>query len=88
MIVHNYMENVVEEMLKKLLEKDVHQEFSEKDLADIKAIALNNLPPQYTVSEKGNIFVKVKEQLVLQFKTDVIRELIIAIDKVKNNPRA
>ncbi len=88
MKVKNYMEYAVEDVLNNLLNREVKAEFTEKDLADIKAITLNSLPPQYTVSEKGNVFVKVKEQLIVQFKADVIRELLKAMDIVSKNPRA
>ena len=88
MKVQNYMELVVDHVLEKLLEKEVPaSRFTDKDLLDIKALALNNLPPQYTVSDKGGIFVKVKEQLVIQFQADVIRALLQAMEKVGNNPR-
>lgn len=57
-----------------------------KCMEDMKAIALNNLKPWYVVTEKGQVFVKVHE-LECQFRTDILRELISAIEKVSNNER-
>lgn len=58
----------------------------DKCIDDIKAIALNNLEPIYVVSEKGNMYAKSNE-LNVQFRTDVIKELTEAIEIVSQNPR-
>jgi len=53
---------------------------------DIKALALNNLPPKYVVSEEGELYVKTNE-LVRQFEVDIIKAITMAAIKVNNNKR-
>jgi len=55
-------------------------------ILDIKAIALNNLPCHYVVTDKGALYTKL-EELNLQFETDVMKALIDAIAIVSKNPR-
>jgi len=85
MKLHNFMETAVEIVYQNLLENESDIPQSSKSKLDIMAIALNNLPPKYTVTEKGELFTKVNiiEQ---QFRADIIREIMKAIDIVKNNP--
>ena len=82
----NYMEEVVDRKLKELLQdrNDVCQ--CKHCRLDIMAIALNDLPPRYIVSEKGEVYSKVSS-LMVQFSTDVTRALVEAIEMVKENPR-
>ena len=86
MKVHNYMENVVEDAVEKMLERPDAGSFTDKDLADIKALTLNNLPPRYIVTPKGEVFSKLNE-LSIQFQADVTRSLYQAVQTVKDNPR-
>lgn len=53
---------------------------------DMKAIMLNRLQPHYVVTERGLVYTKVNE-LVVQFRADVIKEAVMAIDIVSKNPR-
>jgi competence protein ComFB len=80
------MEYVVEDAVRKITEKEEGHTFSEKDLADIEALALNSLPPRYIVTEKGEVFSKVDE-LSIQFQADVTRAVMQALNRVKDNPR-
>ena len=85
MIVRNHMEDVVERLTPTLMSKyDLCQ--CDRCIADIKAIALNYLQPKYFTSESGEIYYRVKDMSV-QFDTDVTRAIILAIDKVKNQPK-
>lgn len=84
-MVKNYMEEVVEDLLPRLLEGYEGICTCEKCLDDIRAIALNNLKPAYFVTRKGFLFTKMEETLT-QSKTDVIHELTNAIEKVSKNP--
>jgi competence protein ComFB len=88
MKVYNYMEDIVRDEIDKLLAnantKDICQ--CQKCRLDMAAWALNRLPPQYVVSDKGRIYTKLNEQNV-QFHVDVIREVTRAILKVGKNPR-
>lgn len=53
---------------------------------DIAAIALNNLKPNYVVSEKGEVYSKVNN-MNYQFNTDVVTAVTTALEMVKNNPK-
>lgn len=58
----------------------------EKCIDDIAAIALNDLKPNYVVTEKGYLYSKANN-MDYQFNTDVTTAVIKAIEIVKNNPR-
>lgn len=86
MQVHNLMEDIVRSCLKELLtHRQDLADCDEKVQADIMAIVLNNLPPKYVSTDKGEMFVKT--QLRSQVETDVYRELSLAIDKVMKHSR-
>lgn len=53
---------------------------------DILALALNNIPPKYVSSEKGEVLMRAIHSDV-QSKQDIIRELTSAAMKVESNPR-
>ena len=82
--VFNYMEIWVEEYMNKFLkEYDVCDcEICRKDVF---ALALNNLPPYYVVTQKGKIMAKYKIK-EYQFETDIILAVTNAIEVVKKNP--
>ena len=84
--VHNYMENVVDDAIGKMLQKPGAGSFTEKDLADIRALTLNSLPPRYIVTAKGEMYTKLSE-MSIQFQADVTRALVQAVDTVKKHPR-
>ncbi|WP_017413760.1 late competence development ComFB family protein [Clostridium tunisiense] len=84
-MVKNYMEIVVDNILKKILPDYSNLCKCEKCCDDIKAIALNNLKPIYVVTNAGNLYAKVNE-LEIQFSTDIVKELVKAIDIVSKNP--
>ena len=87
MQVKNHMEDVVNFLMPSIIKNFEGQLCQcERCLADIKAIALNELEPKYFTSETGQVFFKVKEMSV-QFETDVIRAVTLAIDKVKKYPK-
>jgi len=79
------MENEVHVLLKELLNNypDVCQ--CEHCIADIKALALNELEPHYVVTNKGELYTKLNE-LSQQFEVDIYKALIDAIIKVKEKP--
>ncbi len=79
------MEEVVRQKLTELLEEeDVCN--CEHCMLDMMAIALNDLPTHYIVTEKGEVYSKVNS-LMVQFSADVTTSIIKAIKIVKNNPR-
>jgi len=82
----NYMEELTDGILSDLLGSS-KKRFSVDAIQDIKALALNRLWPMYTTSDIGKDFLK---RIVVEdrIEKDVIRELKLAIDIVKANPRA
>ena len=77
-ILHNYMEDVVEAFLDDILDETEGVCRCPKCRLDILAIALNKLPPRYVVTEKGMVYAKAAE-LELQFKADVIKDITKAV---------
>ncbi len=57
----------------------------EKCRVDIAALALNQLPPRYVVTEKGDSYART-DFLALQKNLDVFSTVIKAIKKVKESP--
>lgn len=85
-MVKNYMEIIVEDVLEEMLKTSDLKCKCDECQDDIKAIALNNLQPIYIATERGALFSRLNE-FSIQFRADVIREILNAIDKVKKNPR-
>jgi hypothetical protein len=50
------------------------------------AMALNRLKPNYVVSQHGSVYTKIK-MLEQQQNTDVIAEVVKAMEQVSKNPR-
>ncbi len=86
MELHNYMENAVKRCLNKMIVKYDNICKCDKCKLDMSALALNNLPPKYIVTEKGELFTKVTE-MDPQYDVDVTRELTKAIQIVSGSPR-
>ena len=84
-MITNYMEIVVEDILASVLKDHKLSCNCEMCIADIKALALNNLKPMYVVSNKGLMYNKLNE-LNMQFKADVVFQIMNAIKKVENKP--
>lgn len=55
-------------------------------IMDIAALALNDLPPKYVATEKGELYSKVNS-LRNQFEVDVIAAITKAAVLVKRSPR-
>ena len=70
MILKNYMEEIVYNYMEEVL-KDFDMCKCDMCKLDVAAKALNDLPPQYFVSNKGEVYSKIKN-LKLQFEVDVI----------------
>ena len=75
MILKNYMEEIVFSLIDDVM-KDIEMCKCEKCMMDTIAIALNNLPTKYVVTEKGEIYSKIN-----MFKTQVEVDVITAITK-------
>lgn len=82
----NYMEEIVFHQIKDIL-KDINNMCScEQCIMDIAAIALNDLPPKYVVTEKGEVYSKISA-LKQQFDVDVIAAITKAAVIVKRKPK-
>jgi competence protein ComFB len=81
----NYMENVVAQKTQEIM-KLLNICKCEKCNLDIMAIALNNLPAKYIVTDKGELFSKINE-LEQQFEVDVETEIIKAAIFVGRHPK-
>ncbi len=55
-------------------------------LEDIKCITLNNLPPKYVSSKKGELFSRINSTSDRQKSLDIDAQIMKAIDFVKENP--
>lgn len=53
---------------------------------DIAALALNNLPPRYISSHKGDVFTRIDE-MSGQYEVAVIKALVKAVEVVQAHPR-
>lgn len=82
----NYMEEVVERNLDTIMAKFPSCCKCEECRRDIAALALNNLPPRYISSFKGDIFARVNEMEV-QHLVEVIQQIAQAIKIVTAHPR-
>ncbi len=83
--IKNYMEEIVFSQIKEVLE-DINVCTCDKCIFDIAAIALNDLPTRYIVSEKGELYSKINS-LKQQFEVDVISAITKAAVLVKRSPR-
>ena len=82
----NQMEELVLEAIDEYLRDRSEICDCEKCRLDMAALALNELPPRYAVTERGKVFAKIS-QLECQFETDILMAVIRAVEKVGNNPR-
>lgn len=83
--IKNYMEEIVFNLIKEVL-SDINMCTCDKCILDIAAIALNDLPPKYIVTEKGELYSKINA-LKQQFEVDVIAAITKAAVIVKRRPR-
>jgi competence protein ComFB len=83
--IKNYMEEIVFHLMDDIL-KDVNACTCDKCKLDVAAIALNDLPPKYIVTEKGELYSKIST-LKQQFEVDVISSVTKAVVLVKRAPR-
>lgn len=86
MLLKNITQDIVFEKLDEMLPNITEICTCERCRYDIVAIALNNLPPRYVVTERGAIFTRVSS-LDVQIAADTIIELTKAIEKVTKDPR-
>jgi competence protein ComFB len=83
--IKNYMEEVVLHSIDDIL-KDINMCKCDVCRMDIIAKSLNDLPPQYVVTKKGEVYSKINN-LRTQFEVDVISAITKAAILVKRYPR-
>lgn len=83
--IKNYMEEIVFSLIDEVLD-DINVCRCDKCTRDIAAIALNDLPARYIVSQKGELYSKI-DSIKQQFEVDVIAAITKAAVLVKRNPR-
>jgi len=83
--IRNYMETCVDDQMSSVL-RGVNCCTCENCLLDIKAIALNSLPPKYVVTRKGQLYAKLFT-LQQQFDVDIIAAITKAAVIVSRSPR-
>ena len=81
----NVMEQIVNLKLKELMRK-TGMCTCERCCADVRALALNNLPPKYVVTPAGEAMTEF-ELLTTQMQAVVITEIMHAIERVARAPR-
>ncbi|HYE12102.1 MAG TPA: late competence development ComFB family protein [Patescibacteria group bacterium] len=81
----NFMEEVVNKKIDSLL-NIMNICRCEKCRMDIMAIALNDIPAKYVVTETGELYSKVRE-LEQQFEVDVETAIVKAALFVSKNPK-
>lgn len=85
-MLKNCMEDIVEELLPLVINEREDICKCESCIKDMKAIALNHLPPRYAATSEGALYVKV-DKSNLQSKVDVLREITKAVEIVCKNPK-
>lgn len=88
MELENYTEILVDEAIKDFFRKneDIAAVLTSTELIEIKAFALNQLPPHYVTSQMGYAFTKL-EEVNIQTKVTVLKTVVMAVDKILNNRR-
>jgi competence protein ComFB len=85
-ILRNYMEEIVDGTMEEILAHRDDICKCERCKLDIKALALNHLPPKYVVTDIGYVYTKVNE-LENQFKADIAVAVTNAMKIIRANPR-
>lgn len=86
LVLTNLMEEAVHKVLEEILEKETTVCKCEQCSLDIAAIALNNLPPRYVVTNKGASYARA-DLLEMQRYIDIMGAINKGIKLVKEHPR-
>jgi hypothetical protein len=87
MELRNSLEGIVDGILDELLKSRHNICKCEKCILDMKAYALNRLPPKYIVSERGMIHSEMDNQVDYQFNADIIAIVSTAVETVTAKTR-
>lgn len=82
----NYMEKIVVDRLDTVLGMFPDACTCDECKQDIANLALNHLPPKYTSSDKGAIFLNMEAQNK-QYDAMVVQEIVKSIGIISQNPR-
>ncbi|MBM7854082.1 competence protein ComFB [Desulfohalotomaculum tongense] len=86
-MLHNYTETAVLQLLNEVLKNyDGSLCTCERCRQDIIALALNNLPPRYIVTDTGEIITQVSFNH-FGGRAQVIAQIVKAVETVAKNPR-
>ena len=85
MELQNYMEILMWQRLDDVLDSHPGICRCEKCRYDIAALAMNFLPPRYVVTDRGQIYTKIKA-LEQQFNIDIITAITHAVKIVNGTP--
>ena len=85
MQVKNYMEDLVWERLDEVMINHKNVCHCEKCRYDVAALALNFLPPRYTVTTQGETFTRIRA-LEQQFNIDIYTAISHAVQIVSSKP--
>lgn len=80
------MESLVDEVLNNYLQEKNDICKCKSCILDMKARALNKLPPHYVITDRGYIYGKLDE-MRMQFNVDILKAVIEAVELVSKNPR-
>ena len=86
MQLKNYMEEATDSTIEEILTPRDDICKCDRCKMDIKALALNHLPPKYVVTDRGYVYTKVNE-LENQFKADITVAVTNALKIIRDNPR-
>ena len=81
----NYMEDAVGYMLERLAPQYPDICMCDRCCTDMMMIALNNLPPRYVSTHKGDVLKRV-EGMELQYEVEVLTETLRAMQIVGRKP--
>lgn len=86
-------DKILKNMMEALVDQNIDNGLSNYDICkcdrckmDIKAYALNYLPPRYVATNLGSLYAKV-DAISYQYEVDVLAAIIKGIEVVKQNPR-
>jgi len=83
----NYNEKIIDYLIDKIFDEYNDICKCEKCILDVKAIALNSMPPKYVVTNKGELYTKLNIEFNNQQIIDATKAITQAIELVMCNPQ-
>lgn len=85
--LRNYSEELVDQLLPKTLQSYNNICKCDKCILDIKAYALNSIKPKYVVTDQGEIYTRVLNEINKQEIINIVESIMKAIEIVSKNPK-